>query len=211
MADTKTSDLPTASLDGGEQFPCVDAALLKIATLDEMRTALCGVVTLVLDITMLREIATNDIDTRANAGGLLGSDTTPALKRENLATDKSLVVFWAAGNVDEAQFPTVPMPPDLDETKDVTIHLVAQMDGVIGPDTPTIDVQVFDGVGDTEMGSPTAALSSTLAELTVTIVAANISGNPLGFLNISLIPGAHANDGIELRASWLEYTRKKPA
>ena len=161
---------------------------------------------LLLDIVTLRLIVTNDIDTSANHGGILTSDSTPALARENGATDKALRVNWVLGNTDEVQFPTVPMPPDLKETADVTVHLLAKMSGA--SDTPTIDVQVFDAIGDTEMGGATAALSNTLAELTVTIANANISGHPLGFFNIALVPGAHGTDALELYAAWIEYTRK---
>ena len=159
-----------------------------------------------LSLGELRRIATNDIDTTTNHGGILTSDSTPSYARLNGATDKALRVNWIQGNVDEVQFPPVFMPPDLDETQDLTIHLLARMDAAT--DTPTIDVQVFDAIGDTEMGGATAALSSTLAELTVTVVAANISGNPLGFLNISLIPGTHATDDVQVFAAWVEYARK---
>jgi hypothetical protein len=159
-----------------------------------------------LDLGGLREIVTNDIDTSANHGGILTSDSTPDYARVNGATDKALRVNWPLGNVDEVQFSPVFMPPDLDEGTDLTIHLLADMSGAT--DTPTIDVQVFDAVGDTEMGGATAALSSTLAELTVTIANADISGNPLGFLNIALIPGTHGTDALRVYAAWIEYTRK---
>lgn len=159
-----------------------------------------------LDITALREIATNDIQDLAAHGGLLASDSDPSLARVNGATDKALRVVWdTSADTDEVQFPPVFMPPDLDAGSDLTIHLLAKMGGTT--DTPTIDVQVFDGIGDTEMGGATAALSDTLAELTVTVDAANISGHPTGFLNISLVPAAHTNDALELYAAWIEYTK----
>lgn len=157
-----------------------------------------------LDITALREIGPAVANEISDAP--LTTATTPSLKRVNLATDKALVVEWASSNSDEVQFPTFPMPPDLDSAEDLTIHLLAKMGG--GTDTPTIDVQVFDAIGDTEMGGVTAALSSTLAELSVTITAANVSGHPLGFLNISLVPGAHTTDALTLYAAWVEYVRK---
>lgn len=159
-----------------------------------------------LSLSSLREITSDDIDTRANAGGILAVATTPSYKRVSTSTDKALRVTWVGGNVDEVQFPPVPMPHDLDAGKNLTIHLLAKMSAA--GDTPTIDVQVFDAIGDTEMGGPTAALSSTLAELTVTIVAADISGHPLGFLNISLIPGTHVTQAVELYAAWIEYIKK---
>lgn len=157
-----------------------------------------------LSLGTLREIASNDIDTLANHGGILTSDSTPTYARVNGATDKALRVTWVAGNVDEVQFPPVAMPPDLDAAFDVVVHLVARMAGAT--DTPTIDVQAFDGIGDTEMGGVTQALSNTLQELTVTLANADISGNPLGFLNLSLIPGTHGTDALELYSAWLEYT-----
>ena len=140
-------------------------------------------------------------------GTILDTTTTPTYRRINLATDKGLRIEWTTSNNDEIQFPSVPMPPDLDDSKDLTIHLVAEMDG--GTDTPTIDIQVYDGIGDTEMGSATATITSTLAEKTVTIVAANLTGHPLGFLSVSLLPvGAHTTNTIRLYAAWIEYTKK---
>lgn len=161
-----------------------------------------------LSLGSLREIASDDIPNTAATppGGLLTSDTTPAYGRVNGATDKALRVLWVATNSDEVQFPPTFMPPDIDSDQDLTIHLLADMSGAT--DTPTIDVQVFDGVGDTEMGGATAAVTSTLAELTVTIAAADLSGHPLGFLNIALVPGAHTTDDLRVYGAWVEYARK---
>ncbi len=206
MVDTKLSALTTASLNDTDEVYINDGGVSKKATVAELRTALNPKGFIMLDIASLREVVTNDIPLDAANGGLLTNDSTPELKRVNLATDKALKVEWIGGNVDEVTWGNRPMPPDLDETVDVTIHLLAKMNA--GGDTPTIDVQVFDGIGDTEMGGATAALSSTLAELIVTIANADITGNPLGFFNISLIPGAHATQLVELYGAWIEYTRK---
>ncbi len=210
MADTKLSALASATLTEADELYINDSGTSKKATVAELRTALGGVGFIPLDITSLREIISNDIGITGITpeGGILTSDTTPRLKRANGATDKALKVEWVGGNVDEVQFPTVPIPLDLAETVDVIIHLLAKMSA--SGDTPTIDVQVFDAIGDTEMGGATAALSDTLAELTVTIANANISGNPLGFFNISLVPGTHATQLVELYAAWIEYTKKLP-
>jgi len=148
----------------------------------------------------LRDIVANEI------GGPLDDTTTPAFERINGATDKGLRVLWVASNVDEVAFPEVYMPPDIDASQDLTIHLVAEMSGAT--DSPTIDVQVFDSSGDTEMGGATAAITNTRAEVSVTILAANITGHPLGWLSISLIPGAHTTDTLAVFSAWIEYTRK---
>lgn len=159
-----------------------------------------------LDLTSLREIATNDIQALSAHGGLLASDSDPSLARVNGATDKALRVIWDTSNdTDEAAFPPVPWPADLDPDVDVTVHLMAAMEST--NDTPKIDVQAFEGVGDTEMGEKTAALSDTLAEVTATLGAADITGHP-GFLNLALVPEAHTNDALYLYAAWIEYTRK---
>ncbi len=71
--------------------------------------------------------------------------------------------------------------------------------------------RVFDGIGDTEMGGlATPDMTSSLAETTLTISAANVSGNPTGVLNISLVPEAHGTDAIRLLGAWIEYTKKLP-
>lgn len=159
-----------------------------------------------LDITSLREIASNDIQALAAHGGLLASDSDPSLARVNGATDKALRVVWdTAADTDEVAFPPVPLPPDFDTGTDFTIHLLAAMSDA--NDTPTIDVQVFNGVGDTEMGGATGAVTgTTIAEYTVTIANANIAALP-GFINVALVPGAHTNDALYLYAAWIEYAR----
>lgn len=162
-----------------------------------------------LDITALRGIATNDIQDLVDSGGIMASDSTPALSRVNGATDKALKVEWASGDVTEVQFPPAPMLADLDADSDLTVHLLAKMGG--GTDTPTIDVQAFDGIGDTEMGGATAALSNTLAELSVTLSSGDIAGPATGFLNIALVPGSHSTDALELYAAWIEYNRENAA
>ena len=149
----------------------------------------------------LRLLATDEI------AGLLDNTTTPSFERIDGATDKGLRVLWGLSNNDEIAFPEVYMPPDFDSDKDITIHIVGEMSGAT--DTPTIDVLVFDSSGDTEMGGVTATFTDTRAEKTVTISAADITGHPLGWLSVSLIPvGAHATDTLAVFSVWIEYTRK---
>ncbi len=149
----------------------------------------------------LRLLSTDEI------AGLLDNTTTPSFERINGATDKGLRVLWGLSNNDEIAFPEVYMPPDFDSDKDITVHIVGEMSGAT--DTPTIDVLVFDSSGDTEMGGVTATFTDTRAEKTVTISAADITGHPLGWLSISLLPvGAHATDTLAIFSCWIEYTRK---
>lgn len=137
-------------------------------------------------------------------GGNLGKDTAPLLEHVNAATDQKMRIRWVANGV-------VPIsanfeyPPDLDDTADVVVHLLMNMAGAT--DTPTVAVAYFEGVGDTNAGGATAALSTTVADKTRTILAADIGAYPKS-ASIELTPGAHANDAMHLYGSWIEYTRK---
>lgn len=213
MADTKLSALAAATLGDTDEIYINDGGTSKKATIAELRTALNPKGFIALDFSSLRELVAGDIPDQALiAGGALGADTNPIYERSNDATDKSLRLNYILSSAnDEVQFAPVPMPPDLDETIDVTIHVVAAMTG--GTDAAnTIDIEVWDAVGDTEMGGVTGVLTGTPAELTVTIGNADISGHPTGFFNISFTPqGTHTTDGMLIYCAWIEYTRKLPA
>lgn len=157
-----------------------------------------------LSLAVAREIASNDIINAAGIGGILSSDSTPALKRINGATDKKQMLDWVASNNDEIVW-DFPYPPDLDDAADVVVNVLAKMSGAT--DTPVLAVSYFEGVGDTNAGGNTAALSGTLAKLTVTIAAANVGAYPTG-ASIGIVPGAHTTDKVQILAAWVEYTRK---
>ena len=208
MVDTKISGLDAATLTEADEFAVNDGGTTKKATTAELRTAIVPLGFIPLNFFSAREVQSNEIPNQATlAGGILGADTTPILERISGATDKGIRLHWIVDGVEEIQFEPIPMPPDLDETVDVTIHLVAESGST---DTPVIDVQVYDGVGDTEMGGNSGALADAITEVTVTIANADISGGPTGFFNISLVPAGHSTDPIFLYAAWIEYTRKLP-
>lgn len=151
------------------------------------------------------EIATNAVQNLAAHGGALCNDSVPDFNRVNGATDKALRLEWGTGETDEIQFAPIPKPADLDSSQNVTVHLMMAK-GSNTDAAAVVGVNVWDGVGDSNCGGDTAALSvATLAEYTVTVLASNIAAPP-GFLNIGVIPGTHANDVEYLYAAWLEYT-----
>lgn len=158
-----------------------------------------------LDIGSLRIIAANVIG-NTSEGMLLDGNTAPSFQRVNSATDKALRVIWAASSSVEVQFPPVPKPPDLDGATALTIHLLVAKD-TNTDNAVTIDIQVFDGIGDTECGAATAALATaSLTEYSASVSASDLGDAP-GFLNIALVPGTHTTDAIHLHAAWIEYTR----
>ncbi|KKK71743.1 hypothetical protein LCGC14_2910870, partial [marine sediment metagenome] len=140
MADTKLSDLAAATdLADADKSYLEQSGVSKSIAASLKREKLVGPGFHILDISSLREIGldtANEISNLASHGGILSADTTPRLIRANLATDKALKVEWIGGNVDEVQFPPVPMAPFLDEAADVTIHLLAKMSAA--GDVPTI-------------------------------------------------------------------------
>lgn len=129
----------------------------------------------------------------------------PYIERVNGATDPAFRLVWPAGDVTPVQLPPILWPGNLDGTADVTARLRAAMSGAT--DTPVIAVGAYEGVGDTNFGGNSGALSGSLASVTVALAAANISDSPQGLgLNILLTPGAHNTDAVRLYGAQLDYT-----
>jgi len=158
-----------------------------------------------LALTNARLIAANDIAAKNAAdGGLISLDTDPTLKRINGATDKQLRIAWAATSVIPITW-SFPYPPDLDDTATVVVNLLMAMAGAT--DTPLVGVAYFEGVGDTNAGGNTTALSNTVTKKTVTIAASDIGPYPIG-ASVEIVPAAHGTDAMYLYGAWIEYTRK---
>jgi len=172
-------------------------------TAEKLNGAL-GVGIIPLDITTARIISSNAIQ-NTTEGGVPDGNTAPSLARINAATDKALVLAWAAASVAEVQFPSFAYPPDLDDGAILSVHLLVKMAGAA--DTPVIAVGYFEGIGDTNAGGNTGAASAALQELTVNIAAADIGAAP-NFATVCLTPGAHGTDILSLYAAWIEYVRK---
>ena len=158
-----------------------------------------------IPFTAFREIISNDIGNAAANGGILASDTTPILNRVNAATDKQFEVSWAATNVDPIAA-AFALPPDLDRTADIVVHMYGEMGGTT--DTPTIAVSSAFDFGDTPVADATDAFDDTPTERTATIDAGDIPDSAL-VCSIELTPGAHGTDSLNLYGGvWIEYTRQ---
>ncbi len=157
-----------------------------------------------LDLANAVIIAANVVQ-NTTEGGRPDGNTAPILQRINSATDKALRLSWAAAAVNEVQFPPVPLPPDLDNSAPIEVHLICAKDA--NANTVNIDVQAFFGVGDTECGAATPTIAQPRAEYKATISADDVPAHP-EMLNIILVPGAHAGDALYCDGAWLEYTRK---
>ena len=153
-------------------------------------------------------ISSNDIPAIAVAsknGGKLASDTDPSLARVNAATDKKQRIAWASSSSVEIARDLV-YPPDLDDAYPIVFHVLAAMADVT--DTPVLSIGFFEGVGDTNAGGDTAAVTGTaVAEYTVTISQVDVGAYP-NAVSLSIIPGSHTTDALYVYATWLTYTRR---
>lgn len=160
-------------------------------------------------ISSFRVVASNDVPAKGTPdGGVISIDTDPKLKRVNGATDKALRLQWESASVIEILSPPIALPPDLDDAADMTVSIMAQMKSA-SVDVPVIAVGAFFGIGDTNCGGNTAALSTSLQTLSVTLAAADVPAYP-NFLNLSLAPGTHAtaSNDVYAYAVWVTYSRK---
>lgn len=158
-----------------------------------------------LDLLAGRILSGSATQNAAANGGLTASDSAPILQRVNAATDQALRLNWAATVVTEVTW-CFPYPPDLDPDGAVTVHILAASGGATN--SPTMGIAYFEGFGDTNAGGSTAAITgTTIAEYTVTIVAANVGAHP-NFAAVSLTPAAHGTDALFMYALWIEYLRR---
>lgn len=159
-----------------------------------------------LPLTSWRLIASNDIPAVGTPdGGIISLDTAPSLKRVNGATDKQLRIAWAAAGVVEItqQFS---YPPDLDDAAVVVFNFLGAMAGAT--DIPVVAVGYFEGVGDTNAGGNSGAVTgTTVAQYTVSIAATNVGAYPKA-ASVSLTPAAHGTDILYIYNTWVTYTRK---
>lgn len=157
-----------------------------------------------VSLNSLREAANFNVGAITANGGILASDTTPALSAINGATDGCQRVLWVASNSDQIIF-QVPLPPDFDVAADLVLHIRAAMGGTTN--TPAIAVDSFFDEGDTKVVDATGAITGTAyAEYTATINNADFPAAQS--LTVGLTPGAHTTDTLAISAVWLEYKKK---
>jgi hypothetical protein len=138
-------------------------------------------------------------------GGRADGNSSPSLSRVNGATDIALLLTWAAGASEEIQW-SVPLPPDLDDASTISVCLWIEKSS--NTDTAAVvAVKMFQGKGDTNAGGNTAALATATGTLyTVTMAASDVlAASAAPFLNVALVPGTHANDGIRIYAAYITY------
>jgi hypothetical protein len=148
-----------------------------------------------------------------------GDSTTPGFN----AGDETFGIRWHnQGNPDPISL-SVPVPPDLDASRDLVIHMLAAKTGNTGGDAVTWAIEAFFNVDgalyddDTDAGGASSAMTGaatakTCQEETLTILAANVEASP-ATLTLTLQPtdGTLGTDDVILLGVWLEYTSTESA
>ena len=155
-----------------------------------------------------RKITAGDFGAIAVAsgnGGTLANDTTPILQRINGATDPKARISWVANDIVPIQ-QDFAYPADLNDAASIGVHLLVYKSANVNTGA-VLGVGFFEGIGDTDAGGNTVAITETVATMKqVTIAAGDVGAYPKG-ATVVITPGAHANDTIYLLAAWVSYTR----
>lgn len=172
-------------LENGHIYQCIGAgagaAYTKNVTSDKVGY-------IYLSLNSFREMSSGgDVgDTSAN-GGVLASDTTPILLGD---AAESQVLSWPSSNNDIVGC-SVLLPPDLDDTRDVSVDLMTSSGGTTNAASFTVETGWDSGtiVADTATG----AASTTPGVITATVAAADVPASPRA-LTLMLTPTAHTTD-----------------
>jgi len=145
-----------------------------------------------------------------------GDSTTPGWS----AGDEGFGIRWNNHANPDPIAASVPIPPDLDASADVIVHIAAAKIGATVGDAVKFTIEAFNNdVGaaydaDADFGGDSSAMTGdattkTVQEVTLTLAAANVEGAPC-VLNLTLQPkdGTLGTDDVIVLGVWLEYTRK---
>jgi hypothetical protein len=149
-----------------------------------------------------REATAGDVGAVATAGGLLSSDTTPALSGTGATVSQQ--VSWVTGNVDQILI-DVALPEDFDGRDNAVLELFVSS-GTTNPATFTVATS-WDGAANVSDTATDAVQSATTHKISAIIDRSDIPDKP-SFLSIALTPAAHATDVIVLKAARLRYFRR---
>lgn len=156
--------------------------------------------TIPLSLVDFREAVTGDVPNAAGIGGVLASDSAPALS--GTGSTVSQQISWVTGNTDQVLV-DVSLPEDFDGRDDVTLELWVSS-GTTDAATFTVLSSWDGGANVTDSASDAGTLSATVHKITATIAAADIPDGA-SFVSIGLTPAAHATNAIVLKAARLLY------
>lgn len=163
--------------------------------------------TIPLSLVNFREATAGDVGNIVANGGLLASDTTPALS--GTSTGDSQQVLWAASNVDQILI-DLSLPEDFDARDDVLVDLLVASGGTTNLASFTVTTS-WDGGADVTDTATDPAASTTYHWITAAIAAADITPKSPGCVTIALTPAAHGTDTVAIKAARLRYFNRVAA
>lgn len=188
-------------------------------------TSLNGVVTsltstygiIPIPLTHWREVTSNDISDAGvgaadSSGGVLATDTTPALEYVNGDTDSSLRILWAASGADPL-VTQIMLPMDMDTTQPMYFYAAGLMGGAT--DTPVLSLDTYfrdsSGTVSAKIEDDTSAFSDAADLVFATIAATDVPDVTFGspqWATIEVTPGAHTNDTLAIYGTYVRYSKK---
>lgn len=144
------------------------------------------------------------------------SDPTPGY----CVTAEGLGIRWNNHGTPTPVGTVAMVPPDMDDTADAVLHILASKVGDTVGDATKFTVTAFNNdVGalydaDANFGGDTGAMtgdatSKTVQEVTLTLAAANLTGYPAAIqLTIQPKDGTLGTDDVIMHKAWIEYQRK---
>jgi hypothetical protein len=144
-------------------------------------------------------------------GTVLTKQATTVAGIAQLADKEQVILIPIDCSAGETLGFTVPVPQDLDDTADITVHVLAGKGGDL--DTLTLDCEVFPcAVGDTAnadiQDTAAAAITAAASELVFTCGADGVLEAPGTLSVVLIVGGTNDGDAIYIYGAWVEYTRK---
>jgi hypothetical protein len=144
-------------------------------------------------------------------------DGTPLAKLNSTASgfsqigNKELVISMPIDATIEALGFSVPVPQDLDDSEDITIHVLAGKDA--DNDVLTLDCEVYPcAAGDVAnadiQDTAATAITAAASELVFTCGTDGVLAAPGTLTAILTLGGTNDGDAVYIYGAWVEYTKK---
>ena len=144
-------------------------------------------------------------------GTALTKQATTVAGYEQLSNKETVITIPVDCSAGESLGFSVPVPQDLDDSADITVHALVGKGGVL--DSLTLDCEVFPcAVGDLAnadiQDTAAQAIVATGTELVFTCGADGVLAAP-GTLSVVLtLGGTNDGDAVYIYGAWIEYTKK---
>jgi hypothetical protein len=226
VSDASSGTAQGISLEVGADYQHIQVALWNVKSTTAATVSLADAGGLTAQTTVeavIAEILTGLLTAQATImvplagitmedGTVLTTQATTVAGIAQIADKEQVIMIPVDCSSGEALGFTVPIPQDLDDGEDVTVHVLVGKDANL--DSLTIDCEVFPcAVGDTANAdiqdtAATAIAAAAAEELVFTCGADGVLAAP-GTLSVVLtLGGTNDGDAVYIYGAWVEYTRK---